>query len=87
MLKRRLRAYWAISILMLSGCSSIQNPFTMNVMPTLTPEGIAAKSDDCVKLNGIPEPYPPNRAQIVLCKTKSVLPPGYVSPVPYVRVI
>ncbi len=71
----------------LSGCSSIQNPFTMNVMPTLTPEVIAEKTDDCLKKNSIPESYPPEKPQIVLCKTKSVLPPGYVSPVPYVRVL
>lgn len=59
----------------------------MNVMPTLTPEVIAQKSDECVKKNLIPEPYPADKPQVVLCKTKSVLPPGYVSPVPYVKVL
>lgn len=71
----------------ITACSSMSNPFTMNVMPTLTPEVITQRSDDCVKKNGIPEPYPVDKPQIVLCKTKSVLPPGYVSPVPYVKVI
>ena len=74
-------------LLSLGGCSSFQNPFTMNVMPTLSPEVIAQKSEECVKKNGIPEPYPPDKPQIVMCKTKSVLPPGYVSPVPYVKVL
>ena len=74
-------------LLLLSACSSFQNPFTMNVMPTLTPEVIAQKSDECVKKNLIPEPYPADKPQVVLCKTKSVLPPGYVSPVPYVKVL
>lgn len=74
-------------LLLLSACGYIENPFTMNVMPTLTPEVIAQKSDECVKKNGIPEPYPADKPQVVLCKTKSVLPPGYVSPVPYVKVL
>lgn len=87
MVYRGLRTYWTISILLLSGCSSIENPFTMNVMPTLAPEVITAKSEECNKKNGVPEPYPPEKPQVVLCKTKSVLPPGYVSPVPYVRVL
>ena len=76
-----------ISISILCGCGVISNPFTVNVMPTLTPEIISAKSEECNKKNGIPEPYPPAKPQVVFCKTKSVLPPGYVSPVPYVRVI
>lgn len=86
MLKTLLRLPF-ISIFLLGGCGSISNPFTMNVMPTLSPEIIAIKSEECIKKNGIPEPYPQEKPQIVLCKTKSVLPPGYVSPVPYVRVI
>lgn len=76
-----------IPALMFTSCGYVSNPFTMNVMPTLTPEVIAQKSDECLKKNGIPEPYPPDKPQIVQCKTKSVLPPGYVSPVPYVKVI
>ena len=76
-----------IAALLLTGCGYISNPFTMNVMPTLSPEVIAQKSDECIKKNGIPEPYPPDKSQIVLCKSKSVLPPGYVSPVPYVKVL
>lgn len=73
--------------LMLTGCAQISNPFTMNVMPTLSPEVVADQSAQCVKKNAIPNPYPPANPQVVLCKTKSVLPPGYVSPVPYVRVL
>lgn len=76
-----------ITILKVSGCGYISNPFTMNVMPILSPEVVASKSEECIRKNTIPEPYPPDKPQIVLCKTKSVLPPGYVSPVPYVRVI
>lgn len=76
-----------ISILVLCGCGVISNPFTMNVMPTLTQEVIAAKSEECNKKRGIPESYPPKKPQVVFCKTKSVLPPGYVSPVPCVKVI
>lgn len=76
-----------MTILIVSGCGYISNPFTMNVMPTLTSEVVASKSEECIKKNGIPDPYPPKKPQVVFCKTKSVLPPGYVSPVPYVKVI
>lgn len=69
-------------LIALTGCASIDNPFTMNVMPTLSPEVVASKSAECVKKNLTPEPYPPANPQVVLCHTKSVLPPGYVSPAP-----
>lgn len=75
-----------LATLILGGCGHISNPFTMNVMPTLTPEEVATKSAVCSK-NTTARPYPPEKPQVVFCDTKTVLPPGYVSPAPYVRVL
>lgn len=75
-----------VATFFLSGCGHVSNPFTMNVMPTLTPEEVATKSAACSK-NTTARPYPPEKPQVVFCDTKTVLPPGYVSPVPYVKVL
>lgn len=70
-----------IAALMLTGCASIENPLTMNVMPTLSPDVVATRSAACPK-NTTPRPYPPAKPQVVFCDAKSVLPPGYVRPAP-----
>lgn len=70
-----------IAALMLTGCASIDNPFTMNVMPTLSPDVVATKAAAC-PANTTARPYPPGKPQVVFCDTKSVLPKGYVRPAP-----
>lgn len=79
-----------IAIVLLNGCASYQNLAdipNMNVVPQLTDAQLAEKVAGCKAKKLIPEPYPPTKPQIVLCKVPSVLPPGYVSPVPYVRIL
>lgn len=85
-----MRTIIIAAALMLSGCASYNNLVnipTMNVTPPLTPAALQTGIDKCRAKKLIPDPYPIDKPQVVFCKIPSVLPPGYVSPVPYVRVI
>jgi len=78
------------ALLTLTGCASYNNLVnipTMNVVPPLTPTALEAGIAQCKAKKLIPDPYPIDKPQVVFCKVPSVLPPGYVSPVPYVRIL